>query len=148
MMNTSASSVDKYISWSLLDPRPCLYHIGPDVVVFWNGSIMPYNMALALTADIIFQTAISYGISDQIAEDYEKILIAGVISGTEPWWVAISSLDNRSKYVHVKMNMNKHISQLGTGLKNKKQALLWFNKENSITNQRNSFNTEKSEAQC
>jgi hypothetical protein len=147
-MNTSESSVDSYISWSLLDPRPCLYYTDDIVTVFWNGKIMPYNMALALTADIIFQTAISYGISDQIAEDYEKILISGIISGTESWWIKLSSLDNRRRYGHVKLIMTDHIVQLGAGLKNKKQALLWFKKENNSTNQKNSPNTENSEAQC
>lgn len=130
-MNTSSFDVNYCVSWSLLDPRPCLYRVGSEVVVCWNGVIMPYNLALALTADILFQTPISYGISDQIAEDYEKLNKLGIVPDNK------NISNNRSLYSGLRKTMHKHINNLGTTLKNPKQALLWFNKEQCINDQKN-----------
>lgn len=145
-MTTLQSDYDKYVSWSQLDPRPCLYQLDDQVVVFWNGILMPYNLALALAAEIIFQTAISYGVSDEIARDYEKILKSGIIPCNSAWWTQLRNRQAaRDKYNYVKKLMIPHVSKLGAELKNRKHALLWFNKEQGIVNQKTQT-IEKSEA--
>jgi hypothetical protein len=133
-MNTSVFDSETYLSWSLLDPRPCLYNTGDSVVVFWNGHAMTYNMALALTADVLFQTPISYGISDQIFEDYEKMCQTGINPQAD--WAKIKQHGNRAAYNAMRKKMVRHIEKLGSGLKNKKQALAWFNKETCVNAQK------------
>lgn len=91
---------------------------------------MTYNMALSLTADILFNTPISYGISDQITEDYKKLLNSKILSADlDPF---VGTLSGRELYTHVKVSMHEHISKLIPTLPNRKQALTWFNKAQCI----------------
>jgi hypothetical protein len=127
-MPTSTFDQSHYVNWSLLNPRPCLYKINNDVIVFWNGQIMTYNMALSITAEILFNTPISYGISDQITEDYDRL-----DEFLQPN-LSKKKRTGRELYMHVREIMRDHVTKLGQTLPNRKQALTWFNKEQCVNN--------------
>jgi hypothetical protein len=135
-MTTTTFDHNYYINWSLLSPTPCLYRLDDDVIVFWNGKIMTYNMALSLTADILFNTPISYGISDQITEDYDRL---------EEFLQPDSRKKKRTGrelYMHVREIMRDHVTRLGQTLPNKKQALCWFNKAHCVNIMPEYINTQ------
>jgi len=109
-------------SWSLLDPRPVLLyakHID-DYVVYWNGVVMPHNMALCMTMEYlgIFPTP---EMKISLEKTYHRLYYSNTFE-TRAWDIRV---ENGMLYPYLKRIMAEHIKKQ-VEERDPREILSWF----------------------
>jgi hypothetical protein len=109
-------------SWSLLDPRPVLLYVKhiDDYVVYWNGVVMPHNMALCMTMEYlgIFPTP---EMKMALEKTYHRLYYSNTFE-TRVW---DSRVENGMLYPYLKRIMAEHIKKQVEG-RDPREILSWF----------------------
>ena len=96
-------------SWSLIDPKPVLLYLEhhDDYIVYWNGVVMPHNMALCMAMEYfgIYPTP---EMKTAMEKNYEILYYAGAFN-TRAW---DSRVGCGPVYAYLKRIMKPHIEKL------------------------------------
>jgi len=96
-------------SWSLIDPKPVLLYLThhDDYIVYWNGVVMPHNMALCMAMEYfgIYPTP---EMKTAMEKNYEILYYAGAFN-TRAW---DSRVGCGPVYSYLKRIMKPHVEKL------------------------------------
>jgi len=114
-------------SWSLIDPKPVLLYLEhhDDYIVYWNGVVMPHNMALCMAMEYfgIYPTP---EMKTAMEKNYEILYYAGAFN-TRAW---DSRVGCGPVYAYLKRIMKPHIEKL-TENNNPNVVVGWFDYKKS-----------------
>lgn len=114
---------DAELSWSKLTPSPVIKHLKEhdDLIVFWNGVILPYDMAHCIAAEYI-GVYVSKNVHQALNTRYKRLYYSNAL-GTRNWDHIVEQ--NSDLYTYLRSQVYEHMQKYCKHM-SKKEVMAWF----------------------